>query len=111
MDLMNKILDFRVTERKELSEYLDKYPEIWKIIEKAFILAYKEFNDPGVQFSLEMFHDPEGTDTYPTLYIRVPDYSDWDMNRIDKVMENLYADLKNTKGWFHVTTDYNFLEE
>jgi hypothetical protein len=69
-------------------------------------LAAREKLGTDVQLSLELYHDPEVEDEYPTLYVRQRNYQERILEMIESVREEYEGMLAKKTGWFHVTTDF-----
>jgi hypothetical protein len=85
--------------------YLRKYPEIAELAKKVSMEVYQNF-DFRAKLYLEVrdYDDPDSE--YLALIIRVPEYNDSVMGRIEEIRESYYSSLDDMTGWFLFTTDF-----
>lgn len=92
----------------EIRDYLLEYPDIMNIIEKITPVVADYFAIKS-QISLEVYHDPEFSDSYLIMYVRQDTYKDDIIDRLDKINEEIIRNMtENMAGWISVTTDFNF---
>jgi hypothetical protein len=98
-------LSVRIPRPQEVLAYLDRYPDMLDLVEKASAETEQEFGDDA-ELSLELYRDPEIDDQYLTLYVRQAAYDKHIMDRIEAVRERYRQALSDKSGWLHVTTDF-----
>jgi hypothetical protein len=88
-----------------VGEYLRNYPEIAELSKKVSDEVYRYF-DFRAKLYLEVRDHDDPDSEYLALYIRVPEYNDSVMERIEEIRERYYSSLNDMAGWFLFTTDF-----
>jgi hypothetical protein len=86
-------------------EYLYNYPDIAKLSSDVSTRVYQIF-DSSAQLFLEVRDSDDPYSEYLALIIRVPEYNDLVMERIEGIRESYYSLLDDMTGWFLFTTDF-----
>ncbi len=90
--------------QEEIREYLLKFPDLIEVIPLAINAARVHL--PEAQLFLEVYKDPEIEDQYLMLYVRVQNYDESVIERIEAA-ESDYIDLLIGKeGWLQMSTDF-----
>ena len=105
--LLSELAAFSVAipERLAVQLYMAAHPDI---LDPTLLLcrhARQEFG-PSASLSLQLNRDREIEDKYPILMVRLLDYSNDTMRRIDSVMDRSEDSLEGTSGTILVTTDF-----
>jgi len=88
-----------------VSGYLRNYPEIAELSKKVSDEVFLYF-DFRAKLSLEVRDYDDPNSEYLALNVRVPEYDDSVMERIEEIRENYYQSLNEMTGWFLLTTDF-----
>jgi hypothetical protein len=100
--------NIKIPHPDEIRNYLLEYPDIMNIIEKITPVVVGYFAIKS-QISLEVYHDPEFSDSYLIMYVRQDTYKDDIIDRLDKINEEIIRNMtEDMAGWISVTTDFNF---
>ena len=94
-----------VPEPAPVREYLREHPDMLVLL-RAICAAVRESFEPGTEFSLEVYSDPEIDDKYLTLYVRQQHYGPDILDRIERVSSDYDAELSEKTGWLLITTDF-----
>lgn len=94
-----------VPSMNNVANYLSDYPNLKRIVTISLEDINSLFEDE-VQLSLEMFNDNENEDEFLILYIRQEKYNSNIMSEIDKIRANYQPLLKDSSGYYLVTTDF-----
>lgn len=97
-------LGVRIPDPAEVFDYLVRFPEMGPVVVKVARLAAEKL--PDAQLTLQVYHDPEIEDEYLTLYARFASYDETTMEKIRAVREKYRPLVRNTSGWFLLTTDF-----
>ncbi len=90
--------------QEEIREYLLKFPDLIKVIPLAVNAALVHL--PEAQLFLEVYKDPEIEDQYLMLYVRMQNYDESFIERIEAA-ESEYIDLlTGREGWLQMGTDF-----
>lgn len=103
-ELFAKLESVLIRDKERLHDYLRRYPGIGDLIEKAVKLVKARF--PRSNLELGVYQDPEIDDEYVILCIRQEYYDEGFMQRIEEVEEAIAGQLKESEGWFQLTTDF-----
>jgi hypothetical protein len=98
-------LEIDISHPGEIVGYLKHYPGMYLPVMLTCLLAHEEFGEEGT-LSLEVYHDPEVSDEYPTLTIRQRQYSVDLLGRIEMVSDCVQPYLSGEAGWILLTTDF-----
>jgi hypothetical protein len=101
IDAMNA----KIESLSKVRGYLDRYPEITEILSVVSEQVYQYF-DYKAQLYLNINEDDDADSEYLALYLRVPNYDESVMHRIEKIQKGYYPLLDNATGWFLFTTDF-----
>jgi hypothetical protein len=85
--------------------YLLRHIAMTDLLPLICSIAREEFGMEA-ELSLEVYHDPEIEDEYLTLYVRMKEYDDDFMQRIEAVSVEFEDMLSERSGWFLLTTDF-----
>ncbi len=102
---LRDILGFVFPNPGELIDYLIQNPGLYDVVMYACSMTVEEFGSTS-EISLDIFHDPESGDRYPTIYVRQKEYEDDIIARMDRICELYEPGLKGLSGWLLLTTDY-----
>lgn len=94
-----------VPEPASVRAYLLEHADILGLL-RSVAAGIRERFDPGTQFSLEVYSDPEIEDKYLTLYVRQQEYSPDILDRIERVASHYDGALRDKTGWLLLTTDF-----
>jgi len=103
---LRDILGFVFPNPGELIDYLIQNPGLYDVVMHACLMTAEEFGSTP-EISLDIFHDPETGDRYPTIYVRQREYEDDIITRMDRIRDLYEPGLKGLSGWLLLTTDYN----
>ena len=90
---LQNYLGFVFPHPKEVIDYLVKHRDLYDITLLACLLAENTFGNNS-QISLKLYHDPEISDEYLTLYIRQEDYDPEIIDKIDAISQE-YEELSS----------------
>jgi hypothetical protein len=100
-----RAMNAKIESPSKVRGYLDRYPEITEILSIVSEQVYQYF-DYKAQLYLNI-NDDDGADSeYLALYLRVSNYDESVMHRIEKIQKDYYPLLDNATGWFLFTTDF-----
>lgn len=110
-DLLNWLLEngVRLTDRREIRRYLMNSPDLIEVIPQAVDAAQRYL--PGAQLVLRVYRDPEIEDAYLTLYVRLREYDESVMDKIESAESEFLHLLTDKSGWLLLTTDFEEPEE
>ncbi len=94
----------RLREPTQIREYLLEFPELIDVLPKAIKAVNKHI--PEAQLILEMYHDPEIEDCYLVLCVRLREYGEDVMDRIEAAESEFIDLLASKEGWLQITTDF-----
>ena len=89
---------------EQVKYYLSLYRELIDLIPIAVEIAKKHF--PESSIVLDVYIDPEINDSYPVLYIRLSEYDESFIERLNAAESELLPLLVNKKGWIQLSTDF-----
>jgi hypothetical protein len=92
-------------EPASIRDYLTEHPDM---VEPVLALCcYARLRFPlGATLTLVVYRDPEVTDEYLTVYVRLPDYSSFQFEQIKEVERECEPLLEEKSGWLVLTTDF-----
>jgi len=88
----------------KIREYLLQFPDIIDLIPRAIAAVKKHF--PEAQLVMDLYADPEIKDCYLVLYIRLNEYDDSFIDRLEEAEAEFLDDLGGKEGWFQLSTDF-----
>jgi hypothetical protein len=94
-----------VPDLKAVRAYLKRHDELAAQLPAVCDAARKEFGAEA-ELALELYRDPEISDHYLTLYVRLDCYDSETMSRIDRVSGSFERQLAQTSGYLLLTTDF-----
>lgn len=94
----------RLSKPDQIREYLLQFPDLMDIIPLALRAAQSRF--PEAQPALSVYHDPEVEDHYLALYVRLKQYDESVMERIEAAEAEFIDRLADKEGWLQLTTDF-----
>jgi len=94
----------RLENPHSIREYLLHFTELLDVIPKAVDAAKKYF--PEAQLAMDVYQDPEINDCYLVLYIRLKDYDDSVIERLEKAEAEFLNQLVRRRGWIQLTTNF-----
>jgi len=95
-----------VTRPDEIAQYLRKHPDLTAVVGEMAAALVEEFRGERSEIEVVLYQDPEIDDRYLTLYVRVPNYDDTLVPRLDAVWERVDSGYPPTPEWVQVTTDH-----
>ncbi len=98
-------MNAKIESPSKVRVYLERYPEITEILSVVSEQVYQYF-DYKAQLYLNINDDGDADSEYLALYLRVPNYDESVMDRIEKIQKYYYHLLDNATGWFLFTTDF-----
>ena len=102
--------DMVVRKPAEIAAYLREHPDLTEIVGEMAAALVEEFRGERSEIELVLYQDPEIDDRQLTIYVRVPEYDDSLMPRIDAVSERFDERLTHTSDLILITTDYHPVE-
>lgn len=97
----------RVRRPDVVAGYIAAHPDLkQQVVEMAAALV-EEFRGERSEIELALYQDPEIDDQHLTLYVRVPQYDDAFMERIEAVSERVESGLPPSSEWVLATTDFH----
>ncbi len=88
----------------EIREYLVQFPNLMDVIPAAVDAAYRHF--PEAQLIMDVYRDPEIEDRYLILYVRLNQYDESIVERLEKAEAEFLNQLVDKEGWLQLTTDF-----
>lgn len=96
--------DVRVNDADRIREYLLRFPGMIDVVLQAVDAARRHF--PEAQLVMEVYQDPEIDDRYLVLYVRLKQYNDSIVERLQRAEAEFLDHLADTEGWLQLTTDF-----
>lgn len=91
-----------------VAAFLHGRPQLAEIVVDMAPALLAEFANEPSQVALEVYEDPEIEDyRHLVYYVRLPDYEDSIMDRLDRVAEAFEARTGESGEWVLITTDYH----
>lgn len=100
--------DVIVENRREVRAYLQEFSDLSRVVPAICQRTRAEFGD-NAQLILKVCHDPDEPSHHLNLTVRLPDYDSNVMERIYAITDEFDDPLTDTKGFFHVTTDFRVI--
>ncbi len=94
----------RVVGPDEIRQYLLNFPDLIDVVPVAVRAAHKHL--PKAQLILQVYRDPEIDDSYLTLEVRLKEYDESVMSRIEEAESEFIDLLVGKSGWLLLTTDF-----
>jgi len=94
----------RLSRVGEILDYLFAFPDLIEVIPLAVEAVYRHL--PEANLTLCLYTDPEIEDRYPVLYVRLDQYDDSVMERIEAAENEFINILSEKEGWLQITTDF-----
>ncbi len=98
-------LGLRIHNSDEVVDYLLRYRGIYDATLFACIVTAETFGR-NAEVSIEMYHDPEISDEYITIYVRQNKYDSDILDKIDSICREYEPALEGQNGWLLVTSDF-----
>lgn len=95
-----------IPDPRDVVKYLAPHRRLAAVLPAVCEQARREFG-PDAELILKVYRDPEIDDRHLTLYVRVADYQDSIIPRLDRVTEPFEEELCNNSGFLLVSTDYH----
>jgi hypothetical protein len=96
--------EVRVNDADRIREYLLRFPGMIDVVLQAVYAARRHF--PEAQLVMEVYQDPEIDDRYLVLYVRLKQYNDSIVERLQRAEAEFLDHLADTEGWLQLTTDF-----
>jgi len=84
--------------------HLLEFPNIMDVLPKAVQAAKKHL--PEAQLILDVYRDPEIQDCYLVLCVRLKNYDESFMDRLEAAEAEFIDHLADKEGWLQLTTDF-----
>ncbi|QSR88496.1 hypothetical protein IT6_09020 [Methylacidiphilum caldifontis] len=88
----------------KIKEYLAQFPELIEVVPKAVAAAQKYF--PNARLFMDVYFDPEIDDKYISVSVRLKEYNESIIEKIEKAESEFLNDLVDKKGWIQLDTEY-----
>ncbi len=92
-----------------IREYLLQFTDLLDLIPRAVWVVRKHF--PEAHVVMTVYQDPEIEDRYLVLYIRLRQYDDSFLDRLEKAERDFLPLLTNKRGWIQLSTDFERIGE
>jgi len=99
----------RLHDSNRIREYLLRFTEIIDVVPRAVDAARRHF--PEAQLIMEVYEDPEIEDCYLVLYVRLKQYDDSIVERLERAEAEFLDHLADKEGWLQLTTDFREAED
>ena len=99
--------EIKVPKPAAVAAFLDGRPQLAQIVADMAPAILAEFAGEPSQVLLAVYEDPEIDDRYLVYYVRLPEYEDSIMDRLDRVAEPFEARRGESGEWVLVTTDFH----
>ncbi len=93
-----------IKHEEEVKEYLQKFPDIMDVLIKASASVKKYF--PKAEIVLDIYNDKEIEDRYLIINVRLEEYDESFLERLEKAESEFIKELSNRNGWLQLTTDF-----
>ena len=93
-----------VRDAQELQEYLQEFPGIVDVLVDA-VRAVKE-HFPEAKLLLGMYRDPQMEDRYPFFCVRLKEYDEGFIERLEAAEAAFIDRITEMGGWLQLTTDF-----
>ncbi|MCS6773432.1 MAG: hypothetical protein RMM31_08580 [Anaerolineae bacterium] len=90
--------------RDRVVHYLTAFPSLIQTLFRAVSAAREHL--PEAELTLEVYQDPEIDDPHLVLYARQETYDPSFMERLERAEATYIDDLKYSKGWLNLATDF-----
>jgi hypothetical protein len=97
-----------VNNLKNIKNYLSRFSDLTDLIPIAVGIAKKHF--PEARIVMDVYVDPEISDSYIVLYIRLNQYDDSFIEQLAVAESELFPLLANKEGWIQMSTDFEPVE-
>ena len=113
MDMRNYYIDkiineldnqVEISDPQHIRHYLSRFIDLIDLLPIAVSIVRKHF--PEAKIVLDLYVDPEIKDSYPVLYIRLSEYDESFIERLNAAESELLPLLVNKKGWIQLSTDF-----
>jgi hypothetical protein len=94
---------------QSIREYLLQFNDLLDLIPHAVRLVRKHF--PEARMVMTVYQDPEIEDRYLVLYVRLRQYDDTFLDRLEKAERDFLPLLANKRGWIQLSTDFERIGE
>jgi len=94
---------------ESIREYLLQFNDLLDLIPDAVEVVRKHF--PEARMVMTVYQDPEIEDRYLVLYIRLRQYDDSFIDRLEKAERDFLPLLTNKRGWIQLSTDFERIGE
>ena len=90
-----------------VNEYVRAHPKLADLVRDMAAALVDEFRGERSEIELALYQDPEIDDRQLTFYVRLPEYDDSLVPRLEAVSEQVDSRFPPTPEWVLVTTDYH----
>lgn len=94
-----------VQDRKAVRGYLRRHGDLADRLPEVCEALRKEFGSEA-ELAVELYRDPEISDHYLTIYVRLDSYDGETMARIDRASARFERRLARSSGYLLMTTDF-----
>jgi hypothetical protein len=98
--------EIRVRRPDVVAGYVAAHPDVKDLVADMAAALVEELRSERSEIELALYQDPEIDDQQLTFYVRVSEYDDSFMERIDAVSERVESGRPPTLDWVLVTTDF-----
>jgi hypothetical protein len=98
-----------VNNSRSIRRYISRFKDLAELIPVAISIVRKHF--PEARIVLDLYVDPEIKDSYPVLYIRLSEYDESFIERLNAAESELLPLLINKKGWIQLSTDFEGINQ
>lgn len=104
---IHRLYDVDINDNYEIIKYLLKFPELIQLLSPTSEQLRKIF-ESETQIILQMYFDPEIDYHYLTFCLRLNNYNNDFMDKIELIHESFEQQMAKTAGWLLITTDFNY---
>ena len=90
-----------------VADYLRARPDLAQIVAEMARALLQEFANEPSQIELDVYQDPEIDDRYLVYYVRLPEYDEGFVDRLERVSAQFDGRSGTVDDWVLVTTDYH----
>jgi hypothetical protein len=94
-----------VVKEHDIAQYSTRFPEVAEVATCILPAVREEFGQEA-ELLLEVYHDPEITDEYLKVCVRLPRYDQSVRERLRSLSATCEERLADTAGHLSITTDY-----
>ena len=96
-------------ELAEIRDYLLRFPDLLDLIPEVCTTVVQRFGKDA-QLSLKVRRDPGLEDGLLALYVRLKQYDDQVMDKIEDIRLEYSEELNRRRGWLLITTDFRLVK-